>query len=318
MCVVSRSSTGCRDLKNALLYADAVNWLPTQTIGFAIQDLAGSLLEDPIGGDVELDNPGSSLSLTAILRDPEVLEMKEQHHEFIRELAQTGLDKTVEVSLIPADFIQSVAATADFGRSFEAAVTRGMAGCRVLYRHGGSPTISNTSNWDAYAATGHLTNAMSKLLLPEVSSLPLEAIAEMRDRRADALDPMRAELLRFTEDLRRLIGDKPPTVAQLESEAQNLVATRIESVVREAGRRARELADKKWRKLFASAAAAFGLTGATFVDPKLLAKAIQKTLEVGALAFGDPENDQPRVTGAATAQFVLEARTIMGKAWPDR
>jgi hypothetical protein len=69
------------------------------------------------------------------------------------------------------------------------------------------------------------------------------------------------------------------------------------------------MAKKKFRKLFTSAAKAFGITGAAFFQPKLFAKAIGKTLEVGVLAFSDAEDEStvPR----ATAQFVLEARTAI-------
>jgi hypothetical protein len=48
---------------------------------------------------------------------------------------------------------------------------------------------------------------VSQLLLPDVSTLPLSAIVEMRERTKDVLNPMRAELLRFTETLRELVGD---------------------------------------------------------------------------------------------------------------
>ena len=114
---------------------------------------------------------------------------------------------------------------------------------------------------------------------------------------------------RFTDKLRRAVGDEPEP-SRVQAEAENLVAVRVEPVVREAAARTQELIDKKWRKLYTGAANAFGLAGAAYINHALLAKAVQQTLEVGALAFADPEDKvmHPK----ATAQFVLTARSIMG------
>ncbi len=163
--------------------------------------------------------------------------------------------------------------------------------------------------WNTYAAVGELQSAVCRLLLPDVSTLPFAAIAEIRDRSKDVLNPMRAELLRLTEDLRKLVGEKATDPAIIKVEAENLVATRVEPVVREAAQRTKELAEKKWRKLYTSAATAFGFAGASFIDPKLIGKAIQHTLETGALMFKDEEdnNRHPKMT----AQFVLQAHNVL-------
>jgi len=85
-------------------------------------------------------------------------------------------------------------------------------------------------------------------------------------------------MLKLTDDLRKLVGSsRDPDL--LTAEANNLIATRVEPVVRDADRRANELLQKKWRKIFAGAVKAFGFAGAGFVDPKLVAKAVQQTLE---------------------------------------
>lgn len=155
-----------------------------------------------------------------------------------------------------------------------------------------------------------LAEAVSDLFLYDFSSLPMDVIMEMRDRLVTTLDPMRAELLRFTEDLRKMITAQSQEPLMLATEARNLIATRVEPVIREANHHARQLAERKWQKLYTSAAKALGLAGATFIDPKLFAKAIQQTLEVGALAFADADDRATKATGSAIAQFVLEARNI--------
>ena len=163
--------------------------------------------------------------------------------------------------------------------------------------------------WNAYKATVELQSAVSNLLLPDVSDLPLSEIFEIRDRTRDMLDPMRAELLRFTEILRQMVKDARNDPDSFRHEAENLVRTRIEPVVREAGHRTRQLAEQKWRKLFTGAAKVLGLTTASLIDPKLYAKAVAQTVETGALAFQSPEDKgpDPRVT----AQFVLEAHSFL-------
>jgi len=171
-------------------------------------------------------------------------------------------------------------------------------------------TVINSSSygsveWKTYSAATFLLRNMSRALLPDVSSLPMEAAAEMRECLKPPLDPMRAEMLRFTEDLRKIVEDEC-SISEIEREADNLIASRVKPVVREAAARSDELARKRWRKLYVGAAKAFGLFGPSYLDPKLLAKAVQQTLETGSLAFVKPEDErspQPR----ATAQFVLEA-----------
>jgi hypothetical protein len=141
-----------------------------------------------------------------------------------------------------------------------------------------------------------------------VATLPLEAIVELRDRLRDSLDPMRAEMLRLTETLRTLVAEKTDA-SNVQNEARNLIATRVEPVAREAARRANEMASAKWRSLFRSGAKAFGFTGAAFFNPAMLGKAISQTLETAANAFADP--DQPQDAMKATAEYVLFARAFL-------
>jgi hypothetical protein len=97
----------------------------------------------------------------------------------------------------------------------------------------------------------------------------------------------------------------------LRREAENLIATKVEPVVREANRHAKDLIDRKWRKLMTGVAKAFGLAGAGWIDPKLLVKAVQQSLETTALAFGDVEDRSP--LPKETSHFVLEARSFILK-----
>lgn len=177
----------------------------------------------------------------------------------------------------------------------------------VVYQDQPAP-ITSSSNWDAFKAVTYLLKSLFQLLLTDVSELPLSAVAELDDRLKDSLDPMRAEMLRFTEDLRTLVAEKTITPELLTIEARNLIATRVEPVVRDAKSRTTEMMKSKFRKLFSSAAKAFGFTEAAFIDPRMISKAVQQTLETGALAFADLEED--RGEPMATATFVLKAQTL--------
>jgi hypothetical protein len=167
--------------------------------------------------------------------------------------------------------------------------------------------LGESETWNASRGAHELMMSLSRLLLPDVSNLPVEAIMDIRDRLQDSLDPVRAELLRLTEDL-QLIVSKNQNKDSIFAESDNLIATRVEPIVRDASRRANELLDRKWRRLLGGAAKAFGFAGAAFADPKLFAKAIQQTLETGALAFGKVDED--RTNFKATSQFVLHARRL--------
>jgi hypothetical protein len=119
---------------------------------------------------------------------------------------------------------------------------------------------------------------------------------------------MRAEILRFTEDLLKIV-ESSPDLDLVNAEVNNLIATRVEPVIRDADRRANELLQDKWSKLLAGAAKAFGFAGAGFLDPELLAKAVQQTLETDALALSPVEDGG--VSMSETAQFVLRARCLV-------
>jgi hypothetical protein len=272
-------------LKNALLYADDVKWLHIEE-----REHPSRALERVGNAERRLTDAG----LLKVCRCEFVTYLGSFSH------ASTALDHLPEV---PAEIWDNV-------RPLGAAGLHGIRdmvkSVRVFVNTGrGEPS---PKTWSTYEAVSALLSENTNLLLPDISSLPFEAVAEIRDRLKDNLDPMRAEMLRLTEDLRKMVGRKLSEPGMVRAEARNLIATRVEPVVREASSRAREMANNKWRKLYTGAAKALGFAGAGYLDPKLLAKAVQQTLEVGALAFAKPEDKTPGPK--ATANFVLEAYIV--------
>jgi hypothetical protein len=302
------------DLKNAMLYASNVNWIPceipasTVLVDAFIQEKSLEVEFKPEEFRPE-DVPGFTAYWETVGR-------------LLQELLASGLADRVSVCLPPINvrFGETYPHLGTGERTFSHPVFSDLfdrlgdtiSECRIVISDSRLQRPRSSEYWNSYDAAGHLLETMPRLLLPDVSELPVTVLAEMRDRLEDTLDPMRAEMLRFTEDLRELIGDREVTSKLLAAEARNLIATRVEPVVREANHRVSEMRKDKFGKLFASAAKAFGFAGAAFIDPKMIAKAVQQTLEVGALAFNDAEDDStvPR----ATAQFVLQAKTLMPSA----
>ena len=286
------------DLRNAMLYADRVNWVSYERLFALTEERILDVhrhLSPKIVSDQLLQQLKAAADIAGIFRPA--------YERFCADLQSSGTASSIREVFGTGPLEPDHAPRINFNKALASATEE----ARLIVR----PTQAvEVSGWSSYDAATHLMQAITRLLLPDVSSLPLDAIGEMKDRLRASLEPMRAELLRFTENLRELIGDKAIDSATLDREAVNLVASRIEPVVREANFRARELAERKWRKLYVGAAKAFGLTGAALVDAKLFSKAIQQTLEVAALAFADAEDESPKPTGSATAQFVLEAWTL--------
>jgi hypothetical protein len=171
----------------------------------------------------------------------------------------------------------------------------------------GRPVQGDESRWSAHSAVGFLTDALSRLYLPDLGQLPFDALAEMKQILLSDLDPMRAELLRLSEDLRKMVGLDRKHL-EIEREAEVLVATRVEPLVREAAQRAEDMAKRKWRRFFQGVGRVLGLTGAAFVKPEFLKDALKEILDTG-VALADREDSKEPLTD--TAHFVLEARRFV-------
>src|SRR5258708_4526387 len=108
------------------------------------------------------------------------------------------------------------------------------------------------SGWHAHQAAQVLISALSKLLLPDVSHLPLPEVAELKEKVKDQLDPMRAEMLRLTEQLRAVVKEERSSEV-MAREAENLIITRVEPIVREAAKHTEEVMKSRWKKLLRGA-----------------------------------------------------------------
>jgi hypothetical protein len=307
ICIVTTASTASErsSIKNSLLYADHTDWVSLE-ISFGLwRELAGVLCEavqaieakqKDFRKSLDFKEDESHLAFCEEIRAGGAAPVLKQH--FARGEAYSHLTRMLLHFKTP----RKLEIENSLRRELDPIIgNAGVVVCRT------SLLERQSKYWNARSAAHELMMGLSRVLLPDVSSLPIDAIMDVRTCLRDSLDPMRAEMLRLTEDLRQLVGGSTDS-AVIAAEADNLIATRVEPVVREANRRTNELVNAKWRKLFVGAAKAFGFAGAGFVDPKLIGKAVQQTLETGALAFSDPEEALPTV--GSTAQFVLRARGL--------
>jgi hypothetical protein len=96
--------------------------------------------------------------------------------------------------------------------------------------------VVSPRDWAAHQAAQDLMNAMSRVLLPDISYLSFEEVKDLQERSLDELEPMRADMLRATVDLRDMLRDLHGdewTTEDFLKEAENIIATRVEPSVRE-------------------------------------------------------------------------------------
>lgn len=147
-------------------------------------------------------------------------------------------------------------------------------------------------------------NALSRVLLPDVSSLPLLEVPELKDKVKDELNPMRGELLRLTEDLRQMVEDEH-SEEEVAREAENLISTRVESVLFEADHHLKDELNNKWKRFFRRTGKAVGLYAGGYLGLDFSKEAFTELL--GAIA-GVLQGHGHWRPPTATAQFVLEIR----------
>jgi len=270
-----------RELRNALVYADVVYWVP---IGLFI-------------GTVAFMQDRPEWATKTLARDADYAFRR--HWEVQAELDAAGLSTVLTDFGLPPRDPRDV-------RNIGSRIISAMESAHLSIK-AGVLDPNGPGHWDPYRATQHFTEALSRLFLPDLSELPFDAIAEMRVKLGQYLNPMRAELLRLTDRLRAAVHEQEhePAVSR---EAEILIKTRVEPVVREAGQKAQDLLKAKWRRFFLGIGKVFGLTGAGLFFPHLLQDAVQEAIKTGA-ALG--ESEPSTVPPSGTAQFVLEARRFV-------
>ena len=318
VCVFTTTETPeeYRSVKNSLLWADHTHWIsPELYLKLAKERIALWAKSAEERNAMERTVGGFSIDPLRVLGG--------YYSVFNRELANSGATDVITHHLgvrETLDLEESVMTSIKSGLSGELVAAKArevidkllekpLAESQVFVSEWPFLEKDDSKRWKSRNVAHELMMTVSRrLIFSDVSTLPIEAIMNIRDQLKDSLDPVRAEMLSLTEDLRKIVSGNQ-SKEFISAEADNLIATRVEPVVRDANRRAKELMDRKWSKFLTGVAKAFGFAGAGFLDSKLFAKAIQQTLETGALGLKKGEED--RTNFKATSQFVLHARRLV-------
>ena len=301
--VTAHPESGHGSIKNALLYADRVDWFQVDTAVAALGDLADFLAERPNSIPVrttDLDKVDFVAEVRRSGAGDFIVQCVNSRSVLQRFPSEVSRDRVSQLLEMMADgLLDGVRAIDD---------------CSLLISHVGR--VHTDGLWNVNSAVAELQTAISRLYLPDVAGLPLDLIMEMRDRLASSLDPMRAEMLRLTEELRRcVIGANEPSMRSAQSEAANLIRTRVEPVIREVDQRARDLAHSRLRTFLVGAPKVLGIFGAVFMDPSgfswaLVGKAAQSLGETAFKVLRE-KSSHDSVDVLDTARFVLAARSFL-------
>jgi hypothetical protein len=178
-------------IRDALLYADSVHWLSIETIMTALM------------------RPDPELQTEC---DQEDIEVLRSYDAFKNEIKTCGAeDLIIEYGgekVVGSEAAQWAIEMLEEERN---ELIKMLPNIRVL-TWANQHQNEASGGWNAYQLAGELTAAMSRLLLPDVSTIPIDAVLDLREHMSDSLNPMRAELLRFTESLRAIVRNNPDAV----------------------------------------------------------------------------------------------------------
>ena len=334
--VVSQSGRFHENLKNALLYADEVLWLPTAIPIF--RSLGDVQAASEYMGDWAEWRGEELEEFEAFLSD--TLDGLEKEHllqqEFLEKIRQDDLPIRIPVAY-EYPYADSLVETVGY---FHMKARRGPEYvCRVLReialdispteefhadRSWGSPLEGShvavfdgdkqervllPQHWQSYPATQILMNSVQRILMPDMCHLEFDDILELRKDAYDELTGMRGELLKLSAELRKLTGDEAP-YETIVREAENLIGTEVESEVRQVRVKLRDIQKKSRRSLIGKAGEVFGLVLGGFFIPALWADAFKQALKI-------PQDvlDQEGLSDIAssTTQFVLKAERFVDK-----
>ena len=294
------------ELSNALLYGTEVIWVPARL------PVTVSMVHEP--------EPGIHKMLERMNPDPGYTQLRlaeerclKGHQLLMEDISNAGLPITVPQNLKP-EFLFSrlrqepiravFQLTLESQGGWYSDVITHMKNARACIIDRESPYILQTpAHWDTDRATQHLMQALSSVLLPDIATLPLLEVMQLREDVKDEIEPMRAALLRLTEDLRKMVENRC-SEEEVAREAVNLIKTRVEPFVREVDQHVRDQANKKWNKFFQGALKAIFFAGAGYLKPDLFKDSLKEAVNVVASTVS--EKDQNKLPGAA--QFVLEVR----------
>lgn len=334
--VVSQSADFLPNLKNALLYAEEVLWLPTSVpiVNSLIGDEAVISYAENSGMDLYDSELERFLYDVSEVRNTFIKEYDAQN-EFIKQIKSDELPVRIPTAYyhpfadnilgtVAYNFIGGKRGPSSTARSlrshwesispdieFHADREWGspIEGSHVVMLDGGGDEcVQLPKSWEPYEATQILLNALSAVLLPDIGHLEIADILELREQAKNELLGTRGQMLKLSSTLREMIGQSY-SYETMVKEAENLIKTEVQSEVLETRKKLMDL-DAKYKK---------GLLGKTaqFVSYVGLGMFVTSSFYEKALKIGfsmlDESLSKEGVEDLASnaTQFVLKAERIL-------
>lgn len=157
-------------------------------------------------------------------------------------------------------------------------------------------------HWQPYQTTQLLLETLTRILLPDVGTLPLQEILEWREKAKNELGPVRGQMQRLTE-LLRTKTEESHDMEVLQREAENLIVTEVEPTVLEARSRLEELQKAWYKKSFVEMVGWLTLLPYAISNGSLSAGAAAKAVSMATQAIND---QKPLSAQPAVARMVLK------------
>ena len=189
LCAVTHSGSGYQDVKNALLYGEHVHWVSTETVGMVIASIAHPQEHPDEDGNHRID----------IVRTA-------PYDAFLSEIQSSGAGQFIAQHLDEGEATVTViriglsGAIAEgkpgeaLSKAISAHIEIAAAQSKVIVSQY-PPSL--LQEWNEYKMTRFLQKPISRILLPDVSRLPIRAILEMRVQLADVLGQMHTQFVGF-------------------------------------------------------------------------------------------------------------------------
>lgn len=339
ICVVSDcvGGAGAANLNNALLYGSKVLWIPPSHSSNMLALVAGMSELTRLDNDViprieALESFDESLPILkgyADQYDIGITRHLVRAVEYIREINARVINSDFKIE-IPREFVMGDVDFALSGtetdlsfeerydspcgpiaktlREFDAVVESSHA--TIIHDFG--YIIEPPQRWQTHQAAQTLMNAMSKVLLPDISRLSFDDVKGLQERAIDELEPMRAEMLRLTQDLRNMLGESWKT-EDLAREAENLIATKVEPAVRELNSRIKTDIKETGSSYLAQGLKFITLCGVGWLFRKQ--EYSEKALIDGANFIADKIPDLPTLKASTpSSRFVVEIQKGVSEA----
>ncbi|WP_462247388.1 hypothetical protein [Ekhidna sp.] len=317
------------EVLNQIFYSDQCNWVSTDSLYSALAlhtlyENSSANMEDHI----ELLTKASKVEFDRGNYREESIYFKELFNFYERELKrQNSLNSSQEydanvLKTVILNFLVHLRLSDAFSElnininsftklkpssSIEASIEEIAADCNVIVDSTGKAV---GDYWSPYKAVDIIQKQLvSTRILPDISSLHLAEIVELKSMLSYHFDPLRAELLTMTESLRSMLNDNI-SEENINREATNLIITRVEPVLRNYATLVDSELKNKYRKYLKKGARMLGFAGLGLFFPQAFAWAMKDSIDLVSDSLSESMDIKP---ATETARFAIKMDSYFDK-----